>query len=198
MSSIDLTYVVYVEIGGIFTSTIDDVFNSEVFFMLKSEVHFKFITELMTDDSSAAFVRDCLFELASGYSKSYNLRVVQTTGALEKRIRSSKIIISDFEADRYSSRDYMEKKFIESRCISSLFRNVTNEANGINVNMDSSLIFVYLEEFLYQNYWKFHHFRKGLHVDNFFKERANDSSFVFPITLLHKLYDISGSKKKLQ
>jgi hypothetical protein len=176
MSSIDLTYEVYVEIGGIFTSTIDDLFHSEVFFMLNSEAHFKFFNELMTNECSAACVRDCLFELASGYSKSYNLRVVQTTGALEKRIRSSKIMIADFEADRYSSRDSLEKKFIESQCISSLFRHVTN---GINVNMDSSLIFVYLEEFLYQNYWKFHHFRKGLHADNFIKERANDSSFVF-------------------
>ena len=88
-------------------------------------------------------MRDCLYELASSYNNSYNLRVVETTGALEKRIRSSKIMIADFEADRH--RVSLEMKFVESRWISSLFRNVKNEAEGINVNLDSSLIFVYLE-----------------------------------------------------
>jgi hypothetical protein len=68
----------------------------------------------MTNDCSADFVRDCLNELASGYKNSYNLRVVQITGAFEKRMRSSKIIIADFEADRHSSRESLEKKFVES------------------------------------------------------------------------------------
>jgi hypothetical protein len=126
--------------------------------MLTSEVHFKFFTELMTNDCSADFVRDCLYELASGYKNSYNLRVVQTTGAFEKRMRSSKRIIADFEADRHYSKESLENKFVESRWINSLFINLTNEAEGTDVNLDNSLMFVFLEEFLYKNYWKFNHF----------------------------------------
>ena len=73
-------------------------------------------------------------------------------------MRSTKIIIADFEADRHSSSESLEKKFLESRWISSLFVNITNEAGGITVNLDSSLMFVYFKEFLYKNYWKFNHF----------------------------------------
>ena len=91
-----------------------DFFHSEVFFMLNSEVYFKLFTELMTNDCSADFVRHCLYELTSGYKNSYIPRVVQITGAFEKRMRSSKIMIADFEADRHSSRESLEKKFVES------------------------------------------------------------------------------------
>jgi hypothetical protein len=83
--------------------------------MLNSAVHIKFFTELMTNDCSADFVRDCLYELASGYKNSYNLRVVQITGAFEKRMHSSKIRIADFEADRHSSRVSLEKKFVSDK-----------------------------------------------------------------------------------
>ena len=100
--------------------------------------------------------------------------------------------IAEFEADRHKIRAAAEKKFNGSQSIRSLFYNEASEVEGLDSYSDITLIFLYLEDFLYKNYWQWHHFSKGLHVDNFIRERPTDSSYPFSPTLLHKLYDISG------
>ena len=115
-----------------------------------------------------------------------------TSGGLEKRIKNAKLMIVAFEADRYQIRDDAEKMFNGFAPMRSLFHNEANEEEGIDPNADTTLIFVYLEDFLYRNYWRWHHSSKGIHVDNFIKERPNDTSYPFTITLLHKVYDIAG------
>jgi hypothetical protein len=62
----------------------------------------------------------------------------------------------------------------------------------VNRNEDSNLLFGYIEQFLYQNYWRWVHTSKGLHVSNFIKERLDDKDFVFSATMLDKVYDITG------
>ena len=192
MSSSELTYEVFLQPNGIFTETIDNFFDCEIFFLQHSSLHVKFFKDCMTDDASADFVQKCLFQLAEGYHNSYKLRVSATSGGLEKRIRNGKLMIAEFEADRHKIRAAAEKKFNGFSSIRSLFYNEANEVEGLDGYSDITLIFLYLEDFLYKNYWQWHHFSKGLHVDNFIKERPTDSSYPFSPTLLHKLYDICG------
>ena len=192
MSSIELTYEAFLQLNGIFTETIDDFFDCELFFLQHSGLHVKFFQDCMTDETLHTFVQKCLFTLAEGYHKSYKLRVSPTSGGLEKRMKNAKLMIVAFEADRYQIRDAAEKNFNGFSPMRSLFYNEANEEEGIDPNADTTLIFVYLEDFLYKNYWRWHHLSKGLHVDNFIKERPNDSSYPFTITLQHKVYDIAG------
>ena len=83
MSSIELTYEVYLQPNGIFTETIDNFFDCEVFFLQHSSLYVKFFKDCMTDDASADFVQKCLFQLAEGCLNSYRLRVSATSGGLK-------------------------------------------------------------------------------------------------------------------
>ena len=88
--------------------------------------------------------------MAEGYHKSYKLRVSLTSGGLEERMKNAKLMIIAFEADRYQIRNVAEKIFNGFSPMRSLFHNQANEVEGIDPNADTTLIFVYLKDFLYK------------------------------------------------
>ena len=62
----------------------------------------------------------------------------------------------------------------------------------INLFEDSNLLFGFIEQYLYDNYWKWLHIEKGIDVSNFIKERTDDAPYEFSPTMLDKIYDITG------
>lgn len=62
----------------------------------------------------------------------------------------------------------------------------------VNLKEDVNLLFGFIEQYLYENYWKWLHSSKGLHISNFIRERPNDEDYKFSPIMLDKIYDITG------
>ena len=97
-----------------------------------------------------------------------------------------------FENDRNTSRNLCVKKFEKFPLMQELFDEPQNEELAFSVSTQSRLIFFYLEDFLYKNFWKWLRMKKKLHVTDYIKERTNDEEFEYSTTMLHKVYDITG------
>jgi hypothetical protein len=57
---------------------------------------------------------------------------------------------------------------------------------------DSNLLCGIIEQYLYDNYWKWLDIKKEIDVSNFIKERSDDDSYEFSPIMLDKIYDITG------
>ena len=115
-----------------------------------------------------------------------------TVGDLDKRMKSGKAMMIHFENDRNATRILCVQKFVDFPLLQQLFDEPQNEELSVSVSAQSRLIFFYLEDFLYKNFWKWFHMTKKLHVTDYIKERINDEEFEFSPTMLHKVYDITG------
>ena len=62
-----------------------------------------------------------------------------------------------------------------------------------NIYEESNLLFAFLEKILCLNFWSWFHKEKGIHVDDFIKERPlTDTSYQYSRVMLDKIYDITG------
>ena len=192
MESIDFDVNCFLQSGGIYEKTIEDFFYSEMFFLQRESLHVLFFTRFLTKDTSSIFLQKVLFELASNLRSSYARHVSSTVGDLEKRMKSGKTMMVHFENDRNTSRNLCVQKFVNFPPVQQLFDEPQNEELTVSVSAQSRLIFLYLEDFLYKNFWQWLHMKKNLHVTDYIKERVNDEEFEYSTTMLHKVYDITG------
>ena len=178
--------------GGIFKTTMQALYSCDEFFLQRQQVFTNFFNKCMTDPVTSNDVIQVLYELTGGYHSLYNSLVTKTIGPLEKRHRAGKLMVQKYESSRILLIDEYLKKF---SCLSGtkdhllLFEDATSTVNKFE---ESNLLFCILEQSLYDNYWKWLHFAKGMDVNNFIKERPNDSSYPFSTTMLDKIYDITG------
>jgi hypothetical protein len=182
----------FMRTDGIYESTILDFYESQIFFMGRESIHILFFNQLMDDDASCVALQQILFDLVVGLFKAYKKHVSSTTGDLDKRMKSGKLMMIHFENDRCLLRSTQMSKFIHLPLVEKLFNEPQNEEINRCVSEQSRLIFCYIEDFLYKNFWKWHHFSRGLHVDNFITERSTDTNYDYSPTMLHKVYDITG------
>ena len=183
---------IFLKDGGIFRSTIEALFLCDEFFLQRQEVFTKFFKKCMTDPTSSQEIITLLFGLTTGYHNLYNTLVTKSTGPLEKRHRAGKILIQKFESSRIALRkEYLEKFSILSSTRTNLL-SMEDESMETNRFEDSNLLFGFMEEYLYDNYWRWLHIEKGIDVSSFIKERPNDDSYDFSTTMLDKIYDITG------
>lgn len=146
----------------------------------------------MADDASCIALQRLLFELLLLYFESYRKNVSATAGDIEKRMKSGKVMVVNFENDRNDAREIYRKKFISLSVVRILFDEPQNEELNRSTSEQSNLLFCYLEDFLYQNFWKWYHNKIGLDVNNYITERSTDSTYDYSETMLHKIYDITG------
>ena len=183
---------IFLKDGGIFRSTIEALFLCDEFFLQRQEVFTNFFKKCMTDPTSSQEIITLLFGLTTGYHNLYNILVTKSTGPLEKRHRAGKILIQKFESSRIALRkEYLEKFSILSSTRTNLL-SMEDESMETNRFEDSNLLFGFMEEYLYDNYWRWLHIEKGIDVSSFIKERPNDDSYDFSTTMLDKIYDITG------
>lgn len=88
MESIDFDVNCFLQSGGIYEKTIEDFFNSEMFFLQRESLRVLFFTRFLAKDTSSIFLQKVLFELASNLRSSYARHVSSTVGDLEKRMKS--------------------------------------------------------------------------------------------------------------
>ena len=192
MESIDFDADCFLQSGGIYEKTLEDLFYCEIFFLKRESLHLLFFTRFLAEETSSIFLQKVLFELASNLRSSYKKHVSSTVGDLDKRMKSGKAMMISFENDRNASRILCVQKFVNFPLLQQLFDEPQNEELSVSVSAQSRLIFFYLEDFLYKNFWKWFHMTKKLHVTDYIKERINDEEFEFSPTMLHKVYDITG------
>ena len=151
-----------------------------------------FFVNFMEDDASCTALQRLLFEILLLYFESYRKNVSTTSGDIEKRMKSGKVMVVNFENDRNDGRETYRKKFVSLSVVRILFEEPQNEELNKSTSEQSNLLFCYLEDFLYQNFWKWYHNIRGLDVDNYITERPTDSTYDYSETMLHKIYDITG------
>ena len=178
--------------GGMFECTIDQLYNCDEFFLQREQVFINFFKKCMASPSNVEGIISVLFGLACGYHNIYSQHVSATSGSLEKRHRAGKVMIVKLETSRIGLVEEYRQKFSRLSCIIEHLRGEEDGTFEINLNEDTNLIFDFIEQYLYENYWKWLHASKGLHVSNFIKERPGDESYDFSDTMLDKIYDITG------
>ena len=191
-SSVILDEESFLQPAGIYEKTLEDLFHCEIFFLGRESVHVTFFVKFMADDASCIALQRLLFELLLLYFESYRKNVSATAGDIEKRMKSGKVMVVNFENDRNDAREIYRKKFISLSVVRILFDEPQNEELNRSTSEQSNLLFCYLEDFLYQNFWKWYHNIRGFDVDNYITERSTDSTYDYSETMLHKIYDITG------
>ena len=183
---------IFLSDGGIFRNTIHALFSCDEFFLQRQQVFTNFFKECMTNSVTSNEVIILLFGLTTGYLTLYNSLVTKTSGPLEKRHRAGKLMIQKFEMSRAA---LVEEYTIKFSCLNGTKNHLLlleDETFLVNRLEDSNLLFGFLEFYLYENFWKWLHASKGIHVSNFIKERTNDSNYPFSVTMLDKIYDVTG------
>ena len=146
----------------------------------------------MTSPLNAEEIISVLYGLVCGYHSLYSQHVSAISGSLEKRHCAGKLMIVKLETSRIGLVEEYRQKF--SR-LTDFIEHLRGEEDGTfetNLNEDTNLIYGFMEQYLYENYWKWLHSTKGLHVSNFIKERPGDELYKFSHTMLDKIYDITG------
>ena len=182
----------FLQSGGIYERTIEDLYGCEIFFLGRPSIHETFFLIFMADDVSCLKLQNLLFDLMVAYGESYNKHVCKTAGDIEKRMKSGKAMVVMFESDRNETRESFRKNFVSLSKVKELFDEPELEGRSRNVSEQSNFLFCYLENFAYKNFWKHNHFSRGLGVDSFITERSSDSTYNYSVTMLHKLFDITG------
>ena len=183
---------VFLRDGGIFKSTMQALYSCDEFFLQRQEVFTNFFKKCMTNPVTSNEVVENLYGLTSGYHGLYNSLVTKTVGPLEKRNRAGKLMIQKFESSRITLVDEYLKKFSNLSGTQDHLLLLEDETSTVNAYEDSNLLFGFMEQYLYDNYWKWIHSEKGMDVSNFIKERPSDSKYVFTTTMKDKIYDITG------
>ena len=161
----------FLQPAGIYEKTIEDLFESEIFFLGRESIHVMFFVKFLADDASCIALQKLLFELSVLYFESYGKNVLATAGDIEKRMKSGKAMVANFENDRNDARECCRKKFVSLSVVRVLFEEPQNEELNRSTSEQSNLLFCYLEDFLYKNFWKWLHRIKGLDVDDYITER---------------------------
>ena len=146
----------------------------------------------MTDPDYSNEIIQLLLSLCRGYLELYNSHVSKTSGNLEKQLRLGKIMTNNFEAGRDELIADYRIKF--SRLEGIKHHILLEETDPfLNIYEESNLLFSFLEKILCHNFWSWFHKEKGIHVDDFIKERPlTDSSYRYSQVMLDKIYDITG------
>ena len=169
-----LTYEVFLEDGGIFKRTIEQLYEKNEFMHFRATCFVSFFTSCMAFPVPCRSIKSLLFSMTGEYIRLYDLCVSKTTGSLEKRQKAGKVMIANFENKRSQLRSMYKAKFVSLECIRSFLRLPENEGYGGDVNEESNLIYCYLEELLYSNFWEWMRMEKGNSVYNYIKERDTD------------------------
>ena len=117
-------------------------------------MHFRtFFTLCMALPTPCRSIKSLLFSMTGEYVRLYDLCVSKTTGSLEKRQKAGKVMIANFKNKRGQLRSTYKAKFVSLDCIRSSLGIPENDGHGGYVNEESNLIYCYLEDLLYSNYW---------------------------------------------
>ena len=95
----------FLQPAGIYEKTIEDLFESEIFFLGRESIHVMFFVKFLADDASCIALQKLLFELSVLYFESYGKNVLATAGDIEKRMKSGKAMVANFENDRNDARE---------------------------------------------------------------------------------------------
>ena len=186
-----LSYDVFFESNGIFKAIISDLFNCDDFLFQRRGLFLSFFRGCMLIPESCTDVIMLLLSLTCAYAELYETHVSKPIGNIEKQMKLGKIMIRNLEAKRdLLIDDYMVKftgltciyKFIKLELIGEVDENDWEESNSL---------FVFIEKFLYNNFWIWLHREKRIHVNNFIKERPNDVNYPFSPVMQDKIYDIT-------
>lgn len=146
----------------------------------------------MTNPFSSQDIITLLFGLTTGYHNLYSTIVTKSSGPLEKRHRAGKLLVQKFESSRIALAEEYLEKFSNLGCTRDHLHLMEDGTLNFNRFEDSNLLFGFIEQYLYENFWKWLHVEKGLDVTNFIKERPDDESYDFSPSMLDKIYDITG------
>ena len=180
------------EESGILKSAIDLFYHCDYFLLQRKDAYMKFLTKIMTNVESASEVTNVLFGLASEYKKLYDTCVSSVIGSIEKRQKAGKMMIQSFETNRITVKDEYRRKFISLKSVSIHLVDSVNESFGCAANEESNIVFGFLDKFIYENFWKWLHVEKWIHVSNHIKERTIDVDYPYTDTMLDKVYDVTG------
>ena len=187
-----LTYEVSIEEGGIFRRTVEELYEKIEFMHFRATCFVNFFTLCMAIPIPCRSIKSLLFSLTGEYVLLYEQCVSKTTGSLEKRQKAGKVMITNLESKRGQVRSTYKAKFVSLDCIRESLGLPENESHGGDVNEESNLVYCYIEDLLYTNFWKWLQKEKGNSVHNYIKERDTDLSYVFSPVMQGKLYDITG------
>ena len=188
----DLDYDVLFEKDGILINTIRDLFDCNEFMYQRRNCFLSFFKKCMTDPDSSNEIIRLLLSLCRAYLELYNSNVSKTYGNLEKQLKLGKFMTNNFEAGRDKLIADYRVKF--SR-LGSIQKHIVFEDTEpfTNIYEESNLLFAFLEKILCLNFWSWFHKEKGIHVDDFIKERPlTDTSYQYSRVMLDKIYDITG------
>jgi sugar-specific transcriptional regulator TrmB len=104
-----LNFESFIQLGGIYVKTIEDLFNFEIFYLARERMHVTFIEHFM---------------------------------------------------------ELCKKKIVSLQVVRVLFDVPENEQRKRSVYEESTLLYFYLENFLYNNFWSWHRHSRGLDVSN--------------------------------
>jgi hypothetical protein len=130
----------FMKTDGIYESTILDFYDSQIFFMGRESNHILFFYQLMDDDASCVALQQILLDLVVGLFKAYNMHVSSTTGDLDERMKSGKLMMIHFENHRCLLRSTRMSKFIHLPLVKKLFNELQNEEINRSVSEQSRLI----------------------------------------------------------
>ena len=57
---------------------------------------------------------------------------------------------------------------------------------------DSDFLYLFLEKFLYKNFWSWLTREKGTNVNDYIKKRPTDVNYPYSLVMLDKVYDTTG------
>ena len=152
----------------------------------------KFLTKIMTVAESCLEVTNLLFGLACGYRQLYDTYVSSVAGSIEKRQKAGKIMIQKFEMNRIPLKDEYRTKFSSLKSVRTNLVGFEIETFDSTVYEESNLVFGFLDKYIYDNFWKWLHLEKGMHVSQHIRERETDLNYPDSATMLEKVYDITG------
>ena len=179
----ELTLEVFLIEGGLFDS-IFDAFRRDICFWIEREKRYfiqKFIM-CFTDRLFATELQNFIFDLSLFFIKLQSSTVTSEKGSFDRRSKFAKAQVQKFEMDRVINRDLLKSLFLELSSIKSLDGELSN----------SRILFFTLEDYVYSQVWVWISREKGMDISNFIRERPTDINFEFSLTILSKIYDITG------
>ena len=174
MSLPSLNLESFLQPGGIYERTIENLFESEIFFLGRESVHTAFFLQFLANDASCLLLQNLLYELVVSYYDAYGRSVKSTVGDIDKRMKSGKIMMNNFESDRNKAREVCGRNFSCFHLILSLFDEPQNEEVNRSVSEHCNLLFSFLEDFTYKNFWKWQHYNRALDINNHITERSSN------------------------
>lgn len=126
MSLPALNLDLFLQPGGIYERTIENLLKSEIFFLGRESVRTAFFLQFLADDASCLFLQNLLYELVVSYYDAYGRSVKLTVGDIDKRMKSGKIMMNNFESNRNKAREVCGRKFSCFQLVRSLFYEPQN------------------------------------------------------------------------